>query len=216
MKKSWLLLALGGWFGVALVLSVVAPPPLVSSPVRFAIILGPVVALTALYFGARAFRDALSELPLRVFVGVHVVRAVVGARFLILGQSGGLPVEFAIPAGYGDLAAGLGALGLLVVPNWRRRGMALALGAWCLFGIADFVNVQRVVMALQAQGRQAAFGAMNGPPLALVPYFGVPLLWFFHVVVLSRSARELVGAPRESGPSEFSSTSRSTSGEHEG
>lgn len=193
MKRSRLLLALGAWFAVAFVLTLVAPPPAVSSPARSAIILGPVIALTALYFGNRSLRDALAELPLRVFVAVHVIRAVVGAGFLVLGQRGDLPTEFANPAGYGDLATGLGALGLLLVPNWRGRAMALALGAWCLFGIADFVNVQRVVMALQAQGRQADFAAMNGPPLAMVPYFGVPLLWFCHIVVLARSARELGG-----------------------
>jgi hypothetical protein len=196
MKRSWLILALGSWFAVALVLTLVAPPPAVSTPVRFAIIVGPVIALAALYFGVRSLRDALAKLPLRVFVAVHLIRAVVGAGFLVLGQRGALPTEFAIPAGYGDLAAGLGALGLLAVPNWRGRGMALAVSAWCLLGIADFVNVQRVVMALQAQGRQAEFAAMNGPPLALVPYFGVPLLWFCHIVVLARSARELVGTPR--------------------
>jgi hypothetical protein len=195
MKISRLLLVLGAWFAVTLVLTLVAPPPAVSSPVRFAIIVGPVVVLSALYFGARSLRDALAEVPLRVFVAVHVIRAVVGAVFLVLGQRGGLPTEFANPAGYGDLAAGLGAVGLLIVPSWRGRGMALALGAWCLFGIADFVNVQRVVMAMQAQGRQADFAAMSGPPLALVPYFGVPLLWFCHIVVLARSARELAGTP---------------------
>jgi hypothetical protein len=212
MKTTRLLLALGGWFAIALVLSLVAPPPAVSSPVRFAVILGPVIGLTALYFGVRSFRDALSLLPLRVFVAVHVVRAVVGAAFLVLGQRGGLPAEFAVPAGYGDLAAGLGAAALLFVPNWQRRGMALALGAWCLFGIADFVNVQRLVMALQAQGRQGEFAAMNGPPLALVPYFGVPLLWFFHVVVLARSARELAGMPRAA---ERSGTASPASADHE-
>jgi hypothetical protein len=193
MKRSWLLLALGVWFAVALVLTLVAPPPAIGGPARFAIIVGPVIALSVLYFSTRSLRDALTELPLRVFVAVHVIRAVVGAGFLVLGQRGDLPTEFANPAGYGDLAAGLGALGLLVVPNWRGRGMALALAAWCLFGIADFVNVQRVVVALQAQGRQAEFAAMNGPPLALVPYFGVPLLWFCHIVVLARSAREFGG-----------------------
>jgi hypothetical protein len=193
MKTSRLLLALGVWFTIAVVLSLLAPPPAVGGPARFAIILGPVVALSAFYFGVRSFRDALSLLPLRVLVGAHVVRAVVGVAFLVLGRRGGLPVEFANPAGYGDLAAGLGALALLFVPNWRRRGMALAVGAWSLFGIADFVNVQRVVIALQGQGRQAEFGAMDGPPLAVVPYFGVPLLWFLHIVVLARIPRELAG-----------------------
>jgi hypothetical protein len=189
-----LILALVGWFAVALVLSLVAPPPAVSTPARGIIMVGPVIALTGLYFGVRSLRDTLAKLPLRAFVAVHVIRALVGAAFLVLGERGTLPIEFTTPAGYGDLAAGLAALGLLFVPNWRGRGMALALGAWCLFGMADFVNVQRVVMALQAQGRQADFVAMNGPPLALVPYFGVPVLWFCHIVVLARSARELVGA----------------------
>jgi hypothetical protein len=193
MKKSRLVLALGAWFAVALVLTLVAPPTAVSTPTRFAVIVGPVIILTLFYFGVRSLRDALAELPLRVFVAVHVIRALVGVGFLVLGRRGGLPVEFAIPAGYGDLAAGLGALGLLMVPNWRGRGMALALCAWCLFGIADFVNVQRVVMALQAQGRQADFTAMNGPPLALVPYFGVPLLWFCHIVILERSLKNRHG-----------------------
>lgn len=195
MKRSRLLLALGAWFAVALILTLVAPPPAVSSPVRFAIILGPVVALTALYFGTRSLQEALAAVPLRALVAAHLVRALVGMGFLVLGQRGELPVEFATPAGYGDLAAGLGALALLVVPNWQGRAFSLALGAWCLFGIADFVNVQRVVMALQAQGRQAEFAVMNGPPLALVPYFGVPFLWFTHIVVLARGARELGPAP---------------------
>jgi hypothetical protein len=213
MKTSRLLLALGVWFAIAIVLSLLAPPPAVGGPARFAIILGPVVVLTALYFGVRSFRDALSLLPLRVLVGAHVVRAVVGVTFLVIGRRGGLPVEFANPAGYGDLAAGLGAAILLFVPNWRRRGVALAVGAFCLFGIADFVNVQRVVIALQAQGRQAEFGAMAGPPLAVVPYFGVPLLWFLHIVVLARIPRELAGTQAAS---EFSATPPVTNGPDRG
>jgi hypothetical protein len=71
MKKSRLVLALGAWFAVALVLTLVAPPTAVSTPTRSAIILGPVIVLTLFYFGVRSLRDTLAELPLRVFVGVH-------------------------------------------------------------------------------------------------------------------------------------------------
>lgn len=188
---------LAAWFAVALTLTFVAPPPVLGGLQRFAIIVGPVITLTMIYVASRSFRKALSELPLRPVVGLHVIRAAVGAWFLVLGSRGLLPQEFATQAGIGDIAAGLGALALLLVPNWQSRGMALALIGWCVLGIADFVNVQRVVVQLTEQGRRAEFIAMSGPPLALVPYFGVPLLWFSHVLVLARSVTQARGLARQ-------------------
>jgi hypothetical protein len=196
VKISHLLAALSAWFAVAIVLTLVVPPPELGGAARFAIIVGPVAALTTLYAASRWFRASLSALPLRAFVALHLIRAPVGAWFLVLGGRGLLPPEFATQAGFGDILAGVGALAWLLVPNRGGRGSALALMVWSLFGIADFINVQRVVMELTELGRRAEFVAMRDPPLTLVPYFGVPLLWFGHVVVIARSASQLMHSPR--------------------
>jgi hypothetical protein len=191
VKTSRLLVTLSVWLAGALALTLVVPPPELDGTARALVVVGPVVALTALSVTSRSFRASLLALPLRSVVALHLIRAPVGVWFLVLGSRGLLPPEFARQAGIGDLLAGLAALALLLVPSWQGRGAALALIAWCLFGIADFVNVQRVVVELAEQGRRAEFVAMNGPPLALVPYFGVPLLWFSHLVVIGRSALQL-------------------------
>jgi hypothetical protein len=196
VKTPHLLVALFAWFTAALVLTLAAPPPELGGTARFAIIVGPVAALTTLYATSRWFRASLSGVPLRALVALHLIRAPVGAWFLVLGSRGLLPPEFASQAGYGDILAGVGALALLLVPNWEARGAALALIVWSLIGIADFINVQRVVVELTELGRRAEFVAMREPPLTLVPYFGVPLLWFGHVVVIARSVSQLIHSPR--------------------
>lgn len=186
MTVKNLLRASALWFIFAFGMTLFIPPPAASGAVRTVIVAGPLLALTLLYSASSGFRGLLNGLPLRAFVGIHLIRALVGGIFLVLGNRGGLPMDFALPAGVGDILAGMGALALLAAPRWQGQAIPVLLALWSLFGIADFLNVQRIVLAMAAQGRGGEFAAMQGPPLALVPYFGVPLLFFTHIHILVR------------------------------
>ena len=118
----------------------------------------------------------------------HTFR-VEGVAFLILMALGHLPALFALPAGLGDIAAGLAAP-LVAYKLARGRGRRAAL--WHnAFGMADLV----VALTL---GALTGFQLINVTPsaapifelpLALIVTAGVPLLLALHITSLSALAR---------------------------
>jgi hypothetical protein len=119
----------------------------------------------------------------------HAFRMMDGAAFLIIMALGHLPPLFALPAGLGDIAAGIAA------PLAARR---LARGdgrraAWWFnaFGMTDLI----VALALGAvTAYQLIHVAPSGAPiselpLALVPTVGVPLLLAAHITSVSGLTR---------------------------
>src|SRR4051812_6545171 len=83
----------------------------------------------------------------RSLVAVHVTRLLAGAGFVWAATHGLLPNRFALPAGYGDIAVALLALGVLTISPSRPRA-ALIYGFWNLLGFIDIamvvVNAARV------------------------------------------------------------------------
>jgi hypothetical protein len=186
MKTLWGFLA--GWFTVSLILTITIPPPMASTLTRYLIVLAPIAALVLLLTILPGFQRVMRQIPVRTLVFLHIIRLAAGALFILAASRKLLPYDFAWPAGIGDILAGSLALGIVVF--FRRSAIPPAiLAVWNIIGLLDFMNVQRVVVLLANAGRGAEFVAMQGPPLALIPYFVVPLLFFTHLYMLGRLAK---------------------------
>jgi hypothetical protein len=118
----------------------------------------------------------------------HTLR-VVGVTFLLVMALGHLPAIFALPAGLGDIAAGLAA------PSAARRlaqGGGRTRAVWFnLFGILDLVIALTIgFLAGLGPWRPLEVTPSTEPlsllPLALVPTVAVPLAIALHLVSLAR------------------------------
>lgn len=181
---------LGAWFVAAVVLGgtglfagAVGPAPAVVLGVAPPLA-GGILALTL----SRRLREAAVAIPQAWLVSVQTAR-VVGAVFLVVAARGGLPRQFALPAGWGDVAVGALApfVALSLSRGWpHARGAAVA---WNALGLLD-LTVALATGALSSNGplQLLAGGpstaAMGRLPLSLIPSFGVPLFLLLHVVSL--------------------------------
>ncbi|MBA3272647.1 MAG: hypothetical protein H0T11_02080 [Chthoniobacterales bacterium] len=143
------------------------------------------VALTILLlvalFSATSLRRRVRSLG--NLVAFHIVRIAAGAWFLVLSARGVLPGEFALVAGWGDIAVGIGA----VLVWWRcfplvsstQRGTLLV---WNALGLLDIVavlaNGARIFLRDPAMGEP-----FTRLPVALLPTFVVPLVLVSHVLI---------------------------------
>jgi hypothetical protein len=117
----------------------------------------------------------------------------VGAIFLPLMAMGILPAFFAVPAGVGDIIAGLAALGAAYLYAERFAATWGAAVATNLVGILDFTVALGAGSGLLAAPLQAVFGEASVPtgllsvfPLGLIPLFVVPLGLIVHLHSLTR------------------------------
>ena len=119
----------------------------------------------------------------------HTFRVAEGTAFLLLMFLGHLPALFALPAGLGDIAAGIAAplAAYRLAQGTGRRG-ALWFNA---FGMADLVNALTL-------GALTGFALINVTPsgapiselpLALIPTAAVPLLLALHITSVSALRR---------------------------
>jgi len=116
----------------------------------------------------------------------HTFRMLDGAAFLIIMGLGHLPALFALPAGIGDIAAGLAASGL-------ARGAGRRAALWFnAFGVTDLVVALTLgaVTAYQLIHITPSGAPISELPLALVPTVGVPLLLAVHITSASALARD--------------------------
>jgi hypothetical protein len=157
-------------------------------PVAAAGYLGLLLALRQIPVVARALAapgmTSRLELP-------HTPR-VAGVAFLLYLSFGHLPALFALPAGLGDIAAGIAAP---LVARRLAQGTGRRAALWFnAFGITDLV----VALTL---GALTGFGLLNVTPssapitelpLALIPTATVPLLFVLHLTAVSALGR----APR--------------------
>lgn len=180
---------LGGWFtATAFIAARGWYHTLPWFPVAAAGFLGGLLALRRIPVVARALAapGMLSRLELP-----HTPR-VAGVAFLLYLALGRLPALFALPAGLGDIAAGIAAP---LVARRLARGTGRRAALWFnAFGLTDLVTAL-------ALGALTGFGLLNVTPsstpltelpLALIPTAGVPLLFALHITSLSALAR----APR--------------------
>ncbi len=132
----------------------------------------------------------------------HAFRAIEGSAFLAVMALGHLPALFALPAGLGDVAAGLAAP--LVARRLARGGSPRA-GLWfTAFGMADLVNALALgaLTGFQLVNVTPSGAPISELPLALIPTAAVPLLLALHVTSVSA----LAGALRTPRPTTALST----------
>ena len=128
----------------------------------------------------------------------HSFRAVDGVAFLIIMSLGHVPALWALPAGLGDIAAGVAA------PFIARRlaqGTGRRAAMWFnAFGLTDLVVALTLgaVTAYQLIHVTPSGAPISELPIAIVPTVGVPLLLAVHitsVTALARSRRTPKPAP---------------------
>lgn len=163
-------------------------------------IVGPVVAWIVAYRRSPTWRARVDAVPLPWLIGLHVARAPIGLGLLLAYQRGLLPAAFAIKAGWGDVAVGLGAVAAVVAaraavaPRW--------LIAWNLLGVIDIAVAVGTAQYLFVVEREPLLTA-GAPhlPFILLPGFIVPLVIATHVAIGARLRRVARGPAAQRLPS---------------
>jgi hypothetical protein len=155
-------------------------------PVAVAGFLGLLLALRRIPVVARALTapGMVSRLELP-----HTFRVVEGTAFLAAMALGHLPALLAVPAGLGDIAAGIAAP---LVARRLAHGTSRRAGLWFnAFGITDLIVALTLgaVTGFQLLSVTPSGAAISELPLALIPTAGVPLLLALHITSVSALAR---------------------------
>lgn len=175
-----------GWFLLAVYvgeMDLLAQLPVIAPPL---IIAGLTTLVAGSYFLVPGFRRAIDLRGDRALVAVHLMRFV-GIYFLMLSAKGELDPRFAVPAGWGDLAAALGAVALLSVPAPRW-----AYGLWNTFGLADILFVVAKAASLRLE-QPDSLDALMRLPLSVLPTMVVPLIIATHIILFARLLRRSHG-----------------------
>src|ERR1700685_966415 len=122
----------------------------------------------------------------------HSFRAAEGAAFLAIMALGHLPALFALPAGLGDITAGIAAP--LIARRLARGGSRRAALWFNAFGMTDLVVALTLgtLTGFQLLHTTPTGAPISELPLALIPTAGVPLLLALHitsVLALRRASR---------------------------
>lgn len=182
-------LTLAIWFAAAVALAAAGVLAHAPVPLPAIAILLSVAALLA-STSVPALQQEVNRLGLRTLIGLHLIRVLAGAYFLILNGRGVLPAEFAIPAGWGDIVVGAAVIPVLAlcvpITSTEQRNAVLA---WNTIGLIDILFVLGNAMRTLLAGGDIA-GPFSSLPLALLPTFVVPLIIASHLLVLARLRRE--------------------------
>ena len=122
----------------------------------------------------------------------HSFRAVEGAVFVAIMDPGHLPALFALPAGLGDVAAGIAAP--LVARRLAHGGGRRAALWFTAFGMTDLISALTLgfLTGFQLVNFTPSGAPISELPLVLIPTAAVPLLFALHITSVSA----LVRAPR--------------------
>jgi hypothetical protein len=200
--------ALASWLALAFLIVFLPRPENAPATIGAVIVLTWNLALTTVGYGlrffSRTYREVIDCIPQQHLLAFQSYR-LVGAIFLALMAMGILPAFFAVPAGVGDIIAGLAALGAAYLYAKRFAGARSAAVATNLFGILDFLVALGAGSGLLAAPLQAVFGGASATtgllsvfPLGLIPLFVVPLGLMVHLHSLTRLFGERKRAARPS------------------
>lgn len=177
---------------------ILLPPPTLTDP-PFALM--PLIGGALLLWGLGRFTASgqiiLGSLEQRHLIGFQVFR-LMGALFLLGWAMGDIPWQFALPAGLGDICAGIAAMQALSALN---RGAPDARGKVIManvIGLADFLVAVSIGLItsegfLHLLSREAP-NIINLYPLALFPAYFVPVFIAFHLFSLGALRRETLKA----------------------
>jgi hypothetical protein len=171
------------WLAIAAVAGATGAIAALRPPLPQIILVAITAALLLAFWKGTRFRAWTLSLPLRALLVPHAARFV-GFYFLALHARGELPYAFAVPAGWGDIAAASGGLALAFVPlkaAWHKKAWL----TWNIFGLVDIVFVIATAARL-ALANPHSMDALFRFPLSLLPTFFVPLIVATHVIVFVR------------------------------
>jgi len=144
-----------------------------------------IVVPVVVYAVSDGFRSYIEAIGLRSLTAFHIWRIAAALAFFWYGANDLLPETFVRNAGWGDLIAGLLALGVILLPESRTRYLAFH-----IFGFADFVV---------AVGTGLTFFLLNDPrmsgiqtlPMALIPFYGVGISGASHIMAFDLLRRRV-------------------------
>ena len=164
-----------------------ALPPLLLGLIIALGIVVPVIVY-AMSAGLRAYIEAIGLRPLTVF---HIWRIGAALMFFWYGAHDLLPQVFVEIAGWGDLIAGLLALGITILPESRTRYLVFE-----IFGFTDFVAAvgTGLIMFLLHDPLMATIRTL---PMALIPLYGVGISGASHIMAFDLLRRGIGIGHRE-------------------
>ena len=134
---------------------------------------------------SQPFRQFLLSLNPATLTFVQAWR-IAGFVFVVLYAYNILPGNFALPAGWGDIAIGATAplVAIKLVNSRSKKSFIL----WQLLGIADLVNaVGMGVAARFIDPHGISTSAMTVLPMSLIPTFAVPLFMILHFISIAQA-----------------------------
>jgi hypothetical protein len=144
------------------------------------------VLLFLLWMGvSQGFHEFAMSLDPRILTFVQSWR-IGGHVFLVLASAGLLPVLFAWPAGWGDMAIGITApLAAIKLATANRRS---SFTRWQILGIVDLVvAVSLGATAQLISPHGIATSIMTELPMSLIPTFAVPLFAMLHIICIAQA-----------------------------
>ena len=172
-----------GWFLIALFIGETRLLSILPGPAPQLTLWALTVLLLLCASSVASFRDWVSAIPLKALVAIHLTRFV-GIYFLWLCKHGQLPSSFAIPAGWGDIAAATTAAGLLFVPGLENRKWLLAI--WNLLALVDILTVVTSGIRIGPADRLMVMDLLTQLPLSFLPTMVVPLILATHLLIFLR------------------------------
>jgi hypothetical protein len=189
---AFVFIALIGWFSLVFGLGVSGQLEELPRFLIPMVLFGTTLGTWLLSRRIAAVSQWLGGLDIRALVAVHVVRWPIGIWFLAADRNGELPGEFALLAGWGDIATGFLAVATLPFDEhtaWGRRVVAV-------FNALGLIDILVVVITAQ---RLLVFGDTDvrvGHPFVLLPMFVVPVVIVAHAWTFTRLvARSAAAAP---------------------
>jgi hypothetical protein len=134
-----------------------------------------------------SFRGFLLSLDTKNLTILHSWR-IAGFVFLVLASYGILPRDFALSAGWGDIA--IGATAALVAFRLATPRHRASFITWQLLGMADLivaVTLGATTNLLHPQGIPTT--PMTVLPMSLIPTFAIPVLLVVHIICIAQAWR---------------------------
>jgi len=147
----------------------------------------PVAVVAIAYRVSPRFRNYLLALDMRLVLGAQLWR-VIGIAFLFALAFDQLPAGFAVPAGVGDIATGIAAIGVLLAQgngSLTRRHLY----AFTALGVGDFLVAFVTGLSLEPP-------TLAAWPLAIFPTIMVPFFAVLHLVAVLQSRHNWEGRVR--------------------